>query len=30
LTLAVFLAAVIGFTVVVAGLFALMRFLGKH
>jgi hypothetical protein len=29
-TLAVFLAAVAGFMVVVAGLFALMRFLGKH
>ena len=29
-TLAVFLASVAGFMVVVAGLFALMRYLGKH
>jgi len=29
-TLAVFLAAIAGFMVVVAGLFALMRYLGKH
>ena len=27
---AVFLASVVGFMVVVAGLFALMRYLGKH
>ena len=30
LTLAVFLAAVLGFLVVVTGLFALLRFLGGH
>jgi hypothetical protein len=29
-TLAVFLASIAGFMVVVAGLFALMRYLGKH
>jgi len=29
-TLAVFLASVVGFMLVVTGLFALMRFLGKH
>jgi large-conductance mechanosensitive channel len=29
-TLAVFLAAVVGFMLVVTGLFALMRYLGKH
>jgi len=29
-TLAVFLASVVGFMVVVAGLFALMRYLGRH
>ena len=30
LALAVFLASVVGFMVVVTGLFALMRYLGKH
>ena len=30
LTLAVFLASIVGFLVVVAGLFALLRFLGGH
>ena len=30
LALAVFLASVVGFMLVVTGLFALMRFLGKH
>ena len=30
LTLAVFLAAVLGFLVVVTGLFALLRYLGGH
>ena len=30
LTLAVFLAAILGFMVVVTGLFALLRFLGGH
>jgi hypothetical protein len=30
LTLAVFLASVVGFLVVVTGLFALLRFLGGH
>jgi hypothetical protein len=29
-TFAVFLASVVGFMVVVAGLFALMRYLGRH
>ena len=29
-TLAVFLASVVGFMLVVTGLFALMRYLGKH
>lgn len=29
-TLAVFLASVVGFMIVVTGLFALMRYLGKH
>jgi len=29
-TLAVFLASVVGFMVVVTGLFALMRYIGKH
>ena len=30
LTLALFLAAVLGFLIVVAGLFSLLRFLGGH
>ena len=30
LTLALFLAAVVGFMIVVTGLFALLRFLGGH
>lgn len=29
-TLAVFLASIVGFMLVVTGLFALMRYLGKH
>jgi hypothetical protein len=29
-TLAVFLASVVGFMIVVTGLFAIMRYLGKH
>ena len=30
LTLALFLAAILGFLIVVAGLFSLLRFLGGH